>query len=453
MSTQEFSKDVYVKGEIPGAQSKKLGLLREKVVAKAVYNVTPIFADRAKGAIIKDVDGNYFLDFSGGVGVMNVGYSHPKVVEAVKNQAEKYFHTNFHVTMYEPYIKLAEKLSKLAPGFSRKKVMFLNSGAEAVENAIKIARAYTKKSGIIVFENAFHGRTLLTLALTSKAKIKEGFGPYPGGIYRFPYAYCYRCPFNMKYPQCDLYCTKFLENALNTWVPTEDIGAILVEPVQGEGGFIVPPDKFLVRINEICRKYKILLLVDEIQSGFGRSGKLFASEYSNIEPDILILGKSIGAGIPLAAVISKEEVVDSIKLGGLGSTFGGNPLACVAGLEVLDIIKREKLLERSNEIGKKVVDALLDMQKIFSIIGDIRHKGSIVAFELVKDRNTKEPAKEETAKLMKICLSKGLILMNAGVYGNIIRNLIPLVVTDAQLKQGLDIIRQSLKELLVKNEE
>jgi len=451
MSNQELFKDICIKGQIPGEKSKRLGLLREKVVAKAAYNVTPIFVDCAKGAMIRDVDGNCFLDFAGGVGVMNVGHSHPSIIEAVKNQAEKFFHTNFHMVMYESYIKLAEKLASLSPGSSIKKVMFLNSGAEAVENAIKIARAYTKKPGVIVFDNAFHGRTLFTLGLTSKAKaLKENFGPFPGSIYRFPYAYCYRCPFKMKYPQCDLYCTKFLENALETWLLPEDINSILVEPIQGEGGFIVPPDKFLKRINEICKKFKILLVVDEIQSGFGRSGKLFASEHSNIEPDIMTLAKSIGAGIPLAAVISKEEIVDSIKLGGLGSTFGGNPLACVSALEVLKIIDKEKLLERSNEIGRKIMDSFLDMQTKFSIIGDVRGKGSMVAFELVKDRNTKLPATEETAELSKICLNKGLILIKAGVYGNVIRVLVPLVVTDAQLMQGLNIIRQGLKEITCK---
>jgi len=451
MSNQELFKDICIKGKIPGEKSKKLGLLREKVVAKAAYNITPIFIDCAKGAMIKDIDGNCFLDFTSGISVMNIGHSHPSIIKAVKNQAEKYFHTTFHVVMYEPYIKLAEKLSKLAPGSSKKKVMFLNSGAEAVENAIKIARAYTKKPGIIVFDNAFHGRTLFTLALTSKSKkLKEQFGPYPGDIYRFPYAYCYRCSFNMKYPQCDFYCTKFIENALETWLNPEDIGCILIEPIQGEGGFIIPPDDYLVKINEICKKYNMLLIVDEVQTGFGRSGKLFDSEHSNIEPDIMTLAKSIGAGIPLAAVISKEEIIDSVKVGGLGSTFGGNPLACVAGLEVLDIIEKEKLLERSNEIGRKIMDAFTEMQKEFSTIGDIRGKGSMVAFELVKDRNTKEPAAEEVAEIMKISLTKGLLLLNAGVHGNIIRILVPLVVTDAQLKHGLEIIRESLREITCK---
>lgn len=430
---------------IPGPKSKELMEKREKYVPVGVSAGTPIFAKRASGAVVEDVDGNVFVDFAGGIAVVNTGHCPPPVVEAVKQHAGDLLHTCFMVVGYESYVDLAETLCNAAPGQSPKKAMFVNSGAEAVENGIKIARKYTKRQAVIAFDDAFHGRTLLTMTLTSHVlPYKDGFGPFAPEVYRLPFAYCYRCPYGKTRPGCNTYCLKAFEDAMEDRIGGRNVAAVLVEPVQGEGGFIVPPPGYLSGLKAICEKYGIVFIADEVQTGFGRTGKLFAVEHEGIEPDLLLVAKSIAAGLPLAGVVGKAEIMDSVHRGGIGGTYGGNPLACVAGLEVLKILKGEGFLTRANEVGNKVLNFCLDLQRKYPLIGEVRGLGAMVAMELVKDRNTKEPATQETAAIVKYAYEHGLILLKAGRYGHVIRFLPPLVITDEQLDEGLSIVQQAL---------
>ena len=428
---------------------------RQKQVPRGPYNVTPFFISEAKGAILKDVEGRRYIDFTGGIGVEKVGHCAEEVVSAIKDQAEKYIHPCFHVVMYESYIALAKKLNEATPGNFKKKTMFVNSGAEAVENAIKIARYYTKRDAVICFENAFHGRTLLTASLTSKVKpYKFGFGPSASEIYRIPYAYCYRCPFGEKYPSCGLRCADHLKEVFHTYVPAEKIAALIVEPVLGEGGFVVPPKEFLPKLKEICEDNGIVFIADEVQSGYGRTGKMFAVENYDVEPDIITTAKSIAAGLPLGGITGRAEIMDAPHVGGLGSTFGGNPLSCRAGLAVFNIFEKKDLVSRARKIGKRVLQRFKEMKEKYSLIGDVRGLGAMVAMELVKDRKSKEPAKEETNLLIKKCSERGLILISAGTYGNVIRTLMPLVISDDELEEGLSILEEGVKEVeKVKKEE
>lgn len=421
---------------------------RQKYIPRGPFNVSPLFVSEAKGATLKDVEGKRYIDFAGGIGVVNVGHCAEEVVSAVKDQVEKYIHTCFHIVMYEPYLALAKKLNEAAPGDFEKKTMFVNSGAEAVENAVKIARYYTKRKAIICFEDAFHGRTLLAMSLTSKIKpYKFGFGPFAPEIYRIPYAYCYRCPFGEKYPSCNLRCAEHLREVFHNYVPAENVAALIMEPVLGEGGFVVPPKEFLSRLKEICQEHGILFIADEIQTGFGRTGKMFAVEHSNVEPDIITTAKSLAAGLPLSGITGRAEIMDAPHVGGLGGTYGGNPLSCRAGLAVFDIIEKKDLLSRAQKIGKKVLEKFKEMQEKYSLIGDVRGLGAMVALELVKDRKTKEPAEEKTKLLVKKCYEKGLIILKAGTYNNIIRTLMPLVISDDELEEGLSILEEGIKEV------
>lgn len=430
--------------EVPGPKSQELMKLRQKYVSRGPGNVTPIFIEKAKGAVITDVDGNEYIDFAGGIGVINVGHCPDEVVSAVKEQVEKYIHPCFHVNMYEPYIKLAQKLAEITPGDFAKKSMFANSGAEAVENAVKIARKYTKRMGIVSLECAFHGRTLMTMSLTSKVKpYKFGFGPYAPETYKIPSAYCYRCAFNSTYPECGMHCVEHLDRFFTTEYPAEDIAAIIVEPVQGEGGFIVPPKEFIQGVKKVCEEHGILYISDEVQAGFGRTGKMFAIEHFDVEPDLITMSKSLAAGMPLSAVTGKAEIMDAPNPGEIGGTFGGNPLSCVAALEVINKIEKDNLLERSRQIGERMVGRLKEMQEKYPAIGDIRALGAMVGIELVKDPKTKEPDKELTGKLVKACYENGLIALSAGVFGNVLRFLTPLVITDDQLEEGLDILEKA----------
>jgi len=421
---------------------------RQKYIPRGPFNVTPLFVSEAKGATLKDVEGKRYVDFAGGIGVENVGHCAEEVVSAIKDQAEKYIHTCFHVVMYEPYLALAKKLNEVTPGDFEKKSMFANSGAEAVENAIKIARYYTKRDAVVCFEDAFHGRTLLAMSLTSKIKpYKFGFGPFAPEIYRIPYAYCYRCPFKEEYPSCNLRCAEHLKEVFYTYVPAENIAALIVEPVLGEGGFVVPPKEFLPRLKEICKESGILFIADEIQTGFGRTGKMFAVEHFNVEPDIITTAKSLAAGLPLSGITGRAKIMDAPHVGGLGGTFGGNPLACRAALAVFDIFEKKDLVFRAQKIGEKVLQRFKEMQEKYSLIGDVRGLGAMAALELVKDRKTKEPAKEETNLLVKKCYERGLILISAGTYDNIIRTLMPLVISDNELEEGLSILEEGVKEV------
>ncbi len=415
--------------------------LRNKYIAKGTVSATASYISHGKGAVLFDVEGQEYLDFGGGIAVMNVGHSHPKVVKAIKDQAEKFTHTCFMVSPYDSAVRLAEKLCNEIPGDSPKAAMFVNSGVEAVENAVKIARYYTQKPSIICFDNAFHGRTLMGMTLTSKIKpYKLGMGPFAPEVYRVPFANCYRCPFNNEYPGCNMECADHLEYFFINHVPAEQTAAIIVEPIQGEGGFIAPPKEYFKKLKTICEKNNILLIADEIQTGMGRTGYMFAMEHYGVEADITTTAKSLAAGMPLSAVVGKKEIMDVVHPAGIGGTYGGNPIACEAALAVFDIIESENLLEKSKQLGDTLRSTFLKLQEKYDIIGDVRGLGPMIAMELVKDRQTKTPAAEETKALIKYCFDRGLLILSCGTYGNVLRFLMPLVITDEQLKRGLNIV-------------
>jgi 4-aminobutyrate aminotransferase/(S)-3-amino-2-methylpropionate transaminase len=433
---------------IPGERSAELLKLKEQYVPRGVFNVVPIFMARASGASVVDVDGNTLIDFAGGLGVLNVGHSHPRVVEAVKAQAERFLHGCFHVTMYESYVTLAQKLAEITPGEYPKKTMFSNSGAEAVENAVKIARAFTGKKGIVVFENAFHGRTYLAMTMTSKVRpYKFGFGALSHEVYRMPFPYCYRCPSGSRQESCSYGCIEYYKTFFASQADPGEIAAVVIEPVAGEGGFIPAPLEYMRQLRRICCDHGILLVADEVQTGFGRTGKFFACEHSGIAPDIITSAKSMAAGLPLSAVTGRAQVMDAPMVGGLGGTFGGNPLSCTAALEVIEIMRDKGFFERALACGKVMKSRLLAMQERFPLIGDVRALGPMAAIELVKDRASKTPAKEETAAAVRECHNRGLIILKAGVFDNVIRLLMPLVIKDDELERGLGILEESLSAI------
>lgn len=418
---------------------------RQTAVARGVYHATPIFAARAEGAILEDVDGNRFLDFAGGIGVLNAGHRAPRVVAAVREQLDAFIHTCFSVAPYEKYIALAEKLNSLVPGTFPKKSILVNSGAEAIENAVKIARAYTRRPAIICFEDAFHGRTMLTMSLTSKTHpYKAGFEPFATDIYRIPYAYCYRCSYSLQYPSCNVFCAHHLEDTFKRMVASEAVAAVVVEPVLGEGGFVAPPREFFSILQETCKRHGILFIADEVQSGFGRTGTMFASQQYGIVPDILVSAKSIAAGLPLAAVTGRADVMDAAGVGGLGGTYGGNPLACAAALAAIETLEAENLPLRAEKLGRRFESRAREWQQRWPLIGDVRGLGAMRALELVRSRDKREPAKEEAEEILRHCRERGLILLSAGSYGNVLRLLVPLVITDEQFDEGLDVLEVSL---------
>ncbi|MGB9080868.1 MAG: 4-aminobutyrate--2-oxoglutarate transaminase [Desulfuromonadaceae bacterium] len=429
-------------------RNDELMQLRNKHVPQGLVNLTPSFITEARGAIMIDADGRELIDFAGGIGVNNVGHCHPKVVAAIKDQADRFIHTCFHVAPYESYIELAARLNELAPGDSDKMTMLGNSGAEADENAIKIARYATKRPAVISFENAFHGRTLLTMTLTSKVKpYKLGYGPFAPETYRMPYAYCYRCPFGLKYPACNASCADYLEEFFITNVAAEQTAAVIVEPIQGEGGFVTPPPEYFAKLHAICQKNGILLIVDEVQTGMGRTGKIFAIDHWGVAPDIITSAKSLAGGMPLSAITGRADIMNQSHVGGLGGTYSGNPLSCRAALAVLEILIEDGLLKRGEVLGEKLLTRFLEMQEKYEIIGEVRGKGPMLALELVRDRETKEPAGDEAKKLTKLCHEKGLVLLSCGNHGNVIRVLMPLVITDEELERGLSILEESLQQL------
>ncbi|MGB9825461.1 MAG: 4-aminobutyrate--2-oxoglutarate transaminase, partial [Desulfofundulus sp.] len=378
---------------VPGPRSSSMLDKKNRYVARGISNATPVFVAEAKGALIRDVDGNEFIDFYGGIGTLNAGHCPEPVVNAIKSQADKLLHTCFMVTMYENYVDLAEKLAGLCPvKGEHKKAMFANSGAEAVENAVKIARFYARKPGIIAFECAFHGRTLMAMSLTSKVKpYKFGFGPFAPEVYKVPSAYCYRCYFNSTYPECGLHCLENFTRFFAAEVAPENIAAMIIEPVQGEGGFIVPPPEFLPGLQELCEEHGIILIVDEVQTGFARTGRVFAVEHWGVQPDLMTVAKSIASGLPLSGVIGRAEIMDAPDPGHIGGTYGGNPISCAAALATIDYMLEQKLADRAARIGEMAMGRLRAMQEKYSLIGDVRGLGAMVAMELVKDRKTKEP--------------------------------------------------------------
>jgi 4-aminobutyrate aminotransferase / (S)-3-amino-2-methylpropionate transaminase / 5-aminovalerate transaminase len=431
--------------KIPGPNSQVLSERRAQAVPRGLSHGTPIYVAKAEDAWLEDVDGNRYIDFAGGIGCANAGHRQEAVVEAIRGQLDKFLHMCVQVTPYEGYIRLAERMNEVTPGKFPKKTLFLNSGAEAVENAVKIARAYTKRPAIIAFEDAFHGRTMMTLALTSKTHpYKAGFAPFPGEVYRVPFAYCYRCSYNLKYPSCDLYCARHLEDSFKRVVANEEVAAVIAEPVLGEGGFIAPPPDYFKVLIELCHKHGILFIADEVQSGFGRTGALFASERYGIEPDLLVTAKSLGGGLPLAAVTGRAEIMDAPAPGGLGGTFAGNPLSCSAALAVLELFETEKLLTRANELGDRFQRRAREWQRRWPIVGDVRGLGGMQAIELVKSKETKTPATDETKQITQFCYEHGLITITAGSYSNVIRVLVPLVATNEQMDEGLDVLESAL---------
>ena len=423
--------------------------LRAEALPRGVVSATTSIIGSAKNAIITDTDGREFIDFAGGIGVMNVGHSHPKVVAAAKAQIDRFAHTSISVFPWESYIKLASRINAKAPGTTPKRTMFVNSGAEAVENAIKIARCATGRAGVICFQNSFHGRTNLTMGLTSKiVPYKKDFGPFPADIYRIPYAYCYRCPLNLEYPACGVTCADLLEQGFENQYQADKIAALIVEPVQGEGGFIAPPPEYHAKLKATCEDKGIVFIADEVQTGFGRTGTLFAMEQYGVEADIMTTAKSIGAGYPLGAITGKAAVMDVPAPGGIGGTYGGNPLACEVGLTVLDIMEEERLPERAVEIGKRVRERFTAMQKRIPQIGDARGLGAMMAMELVEDPKSKKPATALTKAYRVKLYENGLVNVIAGTYDNVIRTLMPLTIEWETLEKGLDIMDKTLTQVL-----
>jgi 4-aminobutyrate aminotransferase / (S)-3-amino-2-methylpropionate transaminase / 5-aminovalerate transaminase len=441
-------KTIQLRTEIPGPRSRALMARRDAAVARGTYHATPLFAAKAEGAVIDDVDGNRFIDFAGGIGCLNIGHRAPRVLAALREQLEKFLHVCFSVTPYESYIALAEKLNALAPGKFPKKTFLINSGAEAVENAIKIARAHTKRPAVICFEDAFHGRTMLALSLTSKTHpYKAGFEPFATDIYRIPYAYCYRCSYSLAYPSCGIFCAHHLEDTFKRVIAAEAVAAIVVEPVLGEGGFVAPPPEFFAVLQDVCRRHHILLIADEVQTGFGRTGTMFASERYGIVPDILVAAKSIAGGLPLASVTGRAEIMDTPGPGGLGGTFGGNPVASAAALAVLEMMERENLPGRADTLGNVFESRARGWKERWPVVGDVRGLGAMRAIELVRSQESREPAKEETAQVLRYCQEHGLILVSAGSYGNVLRLLVPLVITDDQFDEGLSVLEGALESV------
>ncbi len=427
--------------EVPGPKSRTILSRREAAVSRALASTHPVVIASGHGAVVEDVDGNRFLDFAGGIGVLNVGHTDEAVVGAVQSQAATLTHMCFAVAPYEGYVSLAERLVALTPGRFAKKVMFVNSGAEAVENAIKIARFASQRPGVLCFEDAFHGRTFMALSLTSKVKpYKAGFGTGAPDVHRVPYAYCYRCSYAETYPSCDTACVDAIEDYFRRYVDPALIAAVIVEPVLGEGGFVVPPREFLQKLFTICRRHGILVIADEVQTGFGRTGRMFACEHYGVEPDLLVTAKSIAGGLPLGAVIGRADLMDAPQPGGLGGTFGGNPMAIAAAHAVLDAFASRPLLPRAEAIGARIESRMREWAARHPIVGDVRRLGAMAAMELVCNRDTKEPARRETDDLVKLACQRGLLLIPAGTYGNIVRLLVPLVIEDAELDEGLDVL-------------
>lgn len=416
---------------------------RLKAVPRGVGSIHPRFITRAENAELWDVEGKRYIDFASGIAVLNVGHNHPKVMARVRQQLEAFTHTAFQVNPYEVYIELAEKLNALAPGKTPKKTILFTTGAEAVENAVKIARAHTKRAAVIAFKGAFHGRTLMTLALTGKvAPYKEGFGPFPAEVYHLPYPIPYH-----GVSEEDSFAA--LEALFKTDIEPVRVAAIILEPVQGEGGFYAASPAFLKQLRAVCDQHGIVLIADEIQTGFARTGKVFAMEHSGVEPDLITVAKSMGGGLPISAVIGKAEIMDAPAPGGLGGTYGGPPAACAAALAVLDVIEEEKLCARAEAIGAMIEERLTKLRRSNEItcIGDVRRLGAMAAMELAEGGDPAKPDAATTAALVKDAADNGLLLLSCGVYGNVIRFLVPLTASDALVEEGLDIVEAGLRRV------
>ena len=442
---------IQLKTTLPGPKAQLVLERRKNALPAGLAKSTEVVVDKALGALVWDVDGNQLIDLAGGIGMMNVGHCHPKVVAAIKEQADKYLHTCALVTTMEPYIDLAELLNSLTPGDFAKKTLLASSGSEAVENAINVSKYYTKRNAVLCFEGAYHGRTLLTLSLTSKyALFKKGMGSFVSDIYRIPAPNLYRKIAGMTDEEYINYFIKQLDIAFISQVDPESLAAIIIEPILGEGGFIQMPPAYLQKIREVCDKYGIVMIADEIQCGASRTGKFFAIEHSGVVPDIVVSAKSIGAGMPISATTGRAEIMDSPHLGGVGGTYGGNPVACVAAIEAINILKSEEFLTQVNHLGNIIQTTLEGWKEKYPIIGDVRGIGAMRLIEFVKDRNSKDPDPDITLEIIKDAVSKGLIMIRAGLFSNCLRLLPPVVITDEQIVEALGVLEGAIERAWLK---
>ena len=433
---------------LPGPKALEVISRRDNSMPAAIKCGYPCVIKRGEGAMFEDVDGNVFLDWIGGVGVLNIGYSNPELIEAVKEQSEKYFHAMMNITTHERYIELAEKINKVAPvKGDAKQTMFANSGAEANENAVKIAKGFTKRPNIIVFTGAFHGRTQMTMTMTGKKAYAIGMGPFPDGVYRAEFPNIYRAPKGMADEDKIKYYVDNLEHMFVEAAPADSGAAIIFEPIQGEGGFVPAPIEWVKAVRQICDKHGILMVTDEVQTGWSRSGSLFVSDYykeAGCAPDIMTTAKSIAGGLPLSAVVAKKEIMDAVPAGTIGGTYCGNPLACASALKVMEVMEKEDYPGKAKKIGAIAMDKFNEWKEKYEVIGDVRGIGSMIGVEFVKDKATKEANAEIVGKIVNYAVKKGLMLEAAGTYGNVIRFLCPLCVTDEQLKKGLEIYEEAI---------
>ncbi len=436
---------IHLKTPVPGPKSQQVLERRKNAMPAGLAKSTEVVIERAEGGLVHDADGNTLLDFAGGIGMMNVGHRPEQVVNAMKQQLEKYLHICTLVATPEPYVELAELLNGLTPGDFQKKTILANSGSEAVENAVNVARYYTKRSAVICFEAAYHGRTLLTLSLTSKYGLfKKGFGPFVSDIYRLPAPNIFRRPKALSEEAYIDYCIQQFDQQLISQVDPSAVAAIIIEPIQGEGGFVAMPKRFLEKLRSTCDAHGIVLIFDEIQCGASRTGKFFACEHAGVIPDLICMAKSIGAGMPISAVTGKAEIIDAPHLGGVGGTYGGNPLACVAAIEAVKMLSSAPFLQRVKEVGELIQQNLAAWKSKYQLIGDVRGIGAMQLIEFVKDRDGLEPDPELTLEIIRDAVSKGVILIRAGLYSNCIRLLPPIVMTDDQLQEGLSVLEGAI---------
>ena len=421
---------------------------REAVVSRGSAAYTRLVIDHAKNATLWDVDGRAYVDFASGIGTLNVGHCHPRVVEAVRGQAGKLTHTSLHVAAYEGYMQVCRRLVEIVPGPAPRKAVLFNSGSEAVENAVKLARSYTRRRAVVAFDNGFHGRTLLCLTLDGRYKpLRQGFGPPPAEVYHSRFPYPYRPPRGVDPAELTAYCLEELDRLFLTETAPEDVAAIIVEPVQGEGGFIVPTPGFLPGLRRVCDRHGIVLVADEVQSGFGRTGKMWALEHEEVAADLVTVGKSLGAGLPISGVVGRADILDSAAPGSIGGTYGGNPLACAAALAVFEIFEEEKLVAAAARVGETVRARFDGLRDRLGIVGDSRGLGAMRALELVEDKASRKPLPAATVRaILDACVERGLVVIKAGIHDNVIRTLMPLTIPDADLEKGLGILEQVLTE-------
>lgn len=432
--------------EIPGPRSRELYARRQAAVSPGVATTLPVFPAAAGGGVLVDVDGNSLIDFGAGIAVVSVGNAAPRVVERVRAQVERFTHTCFMVTPYESYVEVCEALNRLTPGDHEKRSFLVNSGAEAVENAVKVARAATGRSAIVVLDHAFHGRTLLAMSLTAKnMPYRHHFGPLAPEIYRMPMAYPFRWPTGPEH--CGPEAAAMAIDQITKQVGPENVAAVVVEPIQGEGGFIVPGEGFLPRLADFCRANGIVLVADEVQTGFARTGRMFACEHEGIVPDIVATAKAIAGGLPLGGVTGRADLMDAVHTGGLGGTFSGNPLACEAALGAIETIERDDLAGRARRIEEIMLPRLRALAESVPVVGDVRGRGAMLAIEFVRGRDDNTPNPEATADVLRRCHADGLVLLTAGTYNNVIRFLPPLVIPDHLVDEGLSILEKAVAAL------